>query len=335
MLTERFGKNFNPLVSIIIPVCNGDNYVREAIDSALAQTYKNIEIIVVNDGSVDNSEEIIKSYGNKLRYFKKENGGVSTALNLGIKKMKGEYFSWLSHDDIYYPNKIKRQIEELSKLEINIRKNIIIMSNFSVINKKSKIVSETHFENDYKLKPTIDSVYPLLLGIVNGCTLLIPKKCFIKVGYFDKELRLTQDYDLWFKIFPNYRLLFIGDPLVKMRVHKGQGTWKIQDINGEYDNLWINAMKKIDDYQKIAMFGSVDNFYKEVYKTINSFGYTNAEKFLLDEVVKYEKKTGLNINIEKKVSITKREKYYLDKLYRLPLFGEILVKVYLKIKKLF
>ena len=81
---------FHPLVSIVIPVYNGANYMREAIDSALAQTYKNIEVIVVNDGSTDNTDEIAKSYGDKIRYFKKENGGVATALNLGIREMRGE-----------------------------------------------------------------------------------------------------------------------------------------------------------------------------------------------------------------------------------------------------
>ena len=95
-----------PLVSIIIPVYNGEKYMREAIDSALNQTYKNIEVIVVNDGSKDNTDEIALSYGDKIRYFKKENGGVSTALNLGIKEMKGEYFCWLSHDDVYEYNKV-------------------------------------------------------------------------------------------------------------------------------------------------------------------------------------------------------------------------------------
>ena len=87
---------FNPKVSIVIPVYNGSNYLREAIDSALAQTYKNIEVIVINDGSNDRgkTDKICKSYGNKIRYFKKENGGVSSALNMGIEKMEGEYFSW-------------------------------------------------------------------------------------------------------------------------------------------------------------------------------------------------------------------------------------------------
>ena len=78
-----------PLVSIVIPVYNGSNYMREAIDSALAQTYENVEIIVVNDGSTDDGEtdRIARSYGDKIRYFAKDNGGVSSALNKGIKEM--------------------------------------------------------------------------------------------------------------------------------------------------------------------------------------------------------------------------------------------------------
>ena len=78
----------------------------EAIDSALSQIYKNIEVIVVNDGSKDNAEEIALSYGDKIRYLKKENGGGLSALNFGIWEMKGEYFSWLSHDNKYDCHKI-------------------------------------------------------------------------------------------------------------------------------------------------------------------------------------------------------------------------------------
>jgi len=92
--------------------------LREAIDSALAQTYSNVEVLVINDGSNDNgeTETIALSYGDKIRYFCKENGGVATALNLGIACMKGDYFSWLSHDDLYYPEKIMMQVGVLAKL---------------------------------------------------------------------------------------------------------------------------------------------------------------------------------------------------------------------------
>ena len=81
---SKVGK-FNPLVSIVIPVYNGEEYIEEAIESALNQTYKNIEIIVVNDGSIDNTQNIVKTYEDKILYYEKENGGVATALNLADK----------------------------------------------------------------------------------------------------------------------------------------------------------------------------------------------------------------------------------------------------------
>ena len=110
--------NYHPKVSIIIPVYNGSNYLSESINCALTQTYSNIEVIVVNDGSCDNgaSEQIAQRYGDKIRYFAKQNGGVSSALNLGISKATGEWISWLSHDDLYYPNKIEKQVVFLNDL---------------------------------------------------------------------------------------------------------------------------------------------------------------------------------------------------------------------------
>ena len=173
---------FNPLVSIVIPVYNGANYVAEAIESALKQSYKNIEIIVVNDGSTDNTEKIVKKYGDKIRYFYKENGGVASALNFGIKNMKGEYFSWLSHDDIYYPNKIERQIEELK----NIDKDNILYSGFELINDKSEFLYAWEIASTNEYRKLNNSFYALLLSGLNFCSLLIPKKAFYEVDFLMK-----------------------------------------------------------------------------------------------------------------------------------------------------
>lgn len=171
---------FNPLVSIVIPVYNGANYVAEAIESALKQTYKNIEVIVVNDGSTDNTEKIVKKYGDKIRYFYKENGGVASALNFGIKNMKGEYFSWLSHDDVYYSNKIERQIEELK----NIDKDNILYSGFELINDKSEFLYAWEIASTNEYRKLNNSFYALLLSGLNFCSLLIPKKAFYEVDFF-------------------------------------------------------------------------------------------------------------------------------------------------------
>ena len=101
--------DYKPLISVLIPVYNGSNYLEEALESVLEQTYSNYEIIVVNDGSNDEgkTKKIALKYENKIRYFEKENGGVASALNYGISKANGDYISWLSHDDIYNENKLK------------------------------------------------------------------------------------------------------------------------------------------------------------------------------------------------------------------------------------
>ncbi len=169
---------FNPKVSIVIPVYNGGDYLREAVDSAFGQSYENVEVVVINDGSNDGNttENIAKSYGDRIRYFSKQNGGVASALNLGIRKMTGEYFSWLSHDDVYYPQKIELQITYLRHQE---NRDIILYSDYDVFDDRSSFVRETIIPSY-----TPDQfLYELVQGsFLHGCTLLIPRVCFEKVG---------------------------------------------------------------------------------------------------------------------------------------------------------
>jgi len=104
-----------PLVSIIIPNYNKAHYIREAIESALNQTYKNIEVIVVDDGSTDESKEIIKSFGKKIKAYFLPHKNANVARNFGLKKSKGEYIQFLDSDDIILPEKIEKQVEVLEK----------------------------------------------------------------------------------------------------------------------------------------------------------------------------------------------------------------------------
>lgn len=225
---------FEPMVSIIIPVYNGSNFMREAIDSALEQTYQNIEVIVINDGSCDEQKtaQIAQSYGNKIRYFEKENGGVSSALNLGIKEMKGDYFSWLSHDDKYYPNKIESEIKALSNLS---DKDTVICCGCEFIDKNSDSLSKRD-EADYLPCNTVISWKGALHELLkkeplNGCSLLISKRVFETCGMFDERLRYNQDGFMWAKIFlSKYSLYRISNICVQSRLHSGQLTQNGLDI---------------------------------------------------------------------------------------------------------
>lgn len=273
---------FNPLVSIIIPVYNGKHYMQEAIDSVISQTYKNVEVIVVNDGSTDNTDEIARSYGDKIRYFKNENGGVATALNFGINNMRGEYFSWLSHDDVYYENKIEKQIEELNKLD---NKTTILYSNYQLIDELSHILDETNYSKFFPIYKLHYPLFPLLNGTINGCTLLIPKICFEQIGLFDTKLKTSQDYDLWYKMFPYYKIRFMEEALIKSRIHDSQGS-KTVSAKKESDTLWISMVNELSEENMILFEGSVLKFYKKTAEIMKKQNYKDAYKYLCKKIDK-------------------------------------------------
>lgn len=232
----------NPLVSIIIPVYNGSNFLYEAIESALNQTYNNCEILVINDGSNDNgkTKQCAIQFGKKIRYYEKPNGGVASALNLALEYAKGEYISWLSHDDRYYENKIEVQINEMLEQD----EKTLIWSNYDLIDDNSNIFIEFDSQN-FKAFPS--SIEYILNTRVHGCSLLIPKKAFDDVGKFDETLRTTQDNDMWFRIiYFGYKLHHINKTLIQSRDHKDQGS------------------KTLSSIQKRE---TVD-FYKKVYKVL-------------------------------------------------------------------
>lgn len=294
-------KVFKPLVSIIIPVYNGGDFLKCSIESALNQTYKNIEIIVVNDGSNDNgkTENIAKKYGNKIKYFFKENGGVASALNFGIKHMTGEYFSWLSHDDLYEKNKIETQISILESYSEKERKNTILYSNYNLIDENGNIISKVIFDHKKLLENMELSV---LNGCVNGITLLINKNCFENVGYFNESLWCTQDYDEWFRMMlKGITFMHVDKVLANYRIHSNQ-TSKLSDkALKEGNKLWINMVNNLPKKTKEKLYGSEYNFYNEMTKFIENTPYDVAKrqiKFKKQELfVRKEEIANLRVSV--------------------------------------
>ena len=273
---------YNPLVSIVIPVYNGSNYLSEAIDSALAQTYDNVEVIVVNDGSPDDgkTEEIALSYGDKIRYFCKENGGSSSALNYGIKQMRGEWFSWLSHDDLYYPEKIEKQINyirENSFYKENISKHIIFTASENIdgdgkcIRRPDKGQIQNIFNDVNNIKDNKYLIASHTKYCFHGCGCLIHKSAFEDIGLFDEKLRLVNDIDMWFRLYAGgYILHYIPEILVKGRVHAKQISRSIgfSYHNPEQDMFWQRSLEWLEangdltkDYDVFYNFG--ENAYKK------------------------------------------------------------------------
>lgn len=263
-----------PKVSIVIPSYNAANYLAEAIDSALAQTYDNIEIIVVNDGSKDDGEtaKVADRYGDRIRYFEKENGGSSSALNYGIKNMTGEWFSWLSHDDLYYPQKVERQVQEITKLvgQNEELSRHIFFSAADLINENGEIIRQANNEKNREIEREINNLKgneylvaePTKYNF-HGCSCLIHKDAFEKEGMFDESLRLINDVDMWHRLYSKgYILHYIPEALVKGRVHKKQVSRSIgfsynnseQDLFWKRNLLWLKENYP-DNYQLFYLFG--------------------------------------------------------------------------------
>ena len=287
--------NFQPKVSIVIPVYNGSNYLKYAIDSALAQTYKNIEIIVVNDGSTDDgkTKEIAKKYGKKISYFEKENGGVSSALNYGIKKMTGEYFAWLSHDDLIEPNHIEKLIEFVS---IEGHEKMIPYAAFKVVDENGMIRIEDTMSVqlhcfDYKTS-VLRTEFTLLKGEINGGSVLIPKEAFKKHGLFDEKQRITQERDMWSRLIEEYKFVNIPYDTAMIRTHSQQVTNTNPRIKIESDAKNIEIIRNISG-KKIKNMGlSKLSFYEILrthYKDHSNDVIAEELRRLIDETIEQNK----------------------------------------------
>jgi glycosyltransferase involved in cell wall biosynthesis len=208
-----------PKVSVIIPVYNGSDFLSDSIESVLAQDYPNIEIIVINDGSSDSgaSEAIALSYGSRISYFSKTNGGVSSALNLGIEKMTGDYFAWLSHDDMFYPHRISRMLTFAS----GANEDLVLSHNWELVDENcNHIRFVKNFDSFAQALP-----YAFLLGcLTNGCSLLIPRRLFDLVGLFNENLRCVQDLEMFMRLSKVARFKHVPEVLTRIRIHKNQVT---------------------------------------------------------------------------------------------------------------
>ena len=230
-----------------MPECHPTLLLSAAIDSALSQTYPSIEVLVVNDGSADGgeTERIALSYGDRIRYLKKENGGTASALNVGVQNMTGVYFSWLSHDDVYYPDKVELEIKEILKSgnETN-----IVQCEYDFYDEGSKTYTPTYFYKYYSIEQLTNSVFTLLQLQIHACGALIHKSHFERIGLFKEELKCTQDIEWWFRLLHRQKSLWIPKSLFMVRVHPEADSKRYQNIlDQENAHLYYEFMKKMSN----------------------------------------------------------------------------------------
>jgi len=204
-------------VSVIIPTYNRAEFLHSAIVSTINQTFKDIEIIVADDKSTDNTHEVVRSFKDKrIKYLiNASNMGPSATRNSAILASKGEYIAFLDDDDEWIPEKLQKQVELLDKSPPNI---CGVYSDRLIIDRlNNKIVSEGLQSN--KVRGNLLSQLAMR-NQINTCTVLLRRRCLDEVGLFDETISYMEDRDLWIRLSLNWDFEYINEPLTRTFVHK-------------------------------------------------------------------------------------------------------------------
>ncbi len=251
------------LVSVVIPVYNSEKYLEECLNSVLDQTYENIEIIVVDDGSTDSSPDILKKYSDSVIVLSQKNGGLASALNLGISKMKGHWFKWFSPDDIMFPNTLEQLVDAAKYFS----DNVIVYSNWQIINENGNILRD-FFESNYNELPKFDFNVRLLSGQqINVNTSLIPFS-LMKKGCDFRDLKepVAIDYDFFLRaaLLFDIKFYFIEKPLIGYRIHSNQlSHHNIKKTLSYLDELKQEILENLDEEKKLKLLSELQKFEKK------------------------------------------------------------------------
>ncbi|UCH37115.1 MAG: glycosyltransferase, partial [Candidatus Bathyarchaeota archaeon] len=234
---QRTSVENKSLVSVVIPTYNQAQYLREALESLLAQTYSHWEAIVVNDGSTDNTNEVMNEYSkrdSRIKPISKINGGITSALNEGLKYCQGDYFCWLSSDDLYYPNKLETLIKAFENLDEDYA---LTYGSFDLLKEESHTIKVQPFQKS-KMKG-VEFPEALKFDFIDGCSMMIRMDVMREVDGFNLYYLHSQDSELWMRIASRgYRFHLVDKKVTIRRVHAAQASTS-NVIYCRYDAAWM------------------------------------------------------------------------------------------------
>lgn len=228
-LTNAQQSRPEPMVSVIVPVYNGEQWIHQCLESIRAQTFTDYEIIVVDDGSTDNTPQLLAEQGTEIRSFRTENRGVSAARNKGIREARGKYVAFLDADDLWEPDRLERQIAALEAPGAP-----------AWIYSDALAVAGDSGEPLYRIGQRVkmfegNILRPLLLNdFIPILTVLARKDIFNEVGLFDENMPPSEDWDLFLRIASIYPIAFIPECLARYRIHPSNNSRKqAPDVRAE------------------------------------------------------------------------------------------------------
>lgn len=258
----------NDLISIVLPVYNGEKYLRESIESVIAQTYRTWELLILDDCSTDKSAGIAKEYEKKdsrIRYYRNEkNLRLPRNLNKGFSLAKGKYLTWTSDDNRFRANALEKMYEALQ--ENNDAQ--FVFASCRIIDGDGKEIEYIMVDESSKKK--IKGMNPV------GACFMYTRKAYEQVGEYDPELTLVEDFDYWQRLYAKYGAVIITDILYEYRWHDGAltSTMRKETFNRVLEKTLLKnraAFGKMDDEEKYYFYRGLYNCRKELGDTDNPY----------------------------------------------------------------
>ncbi|MBP1224014.1 glycosyltransferase [Flavobacterium sp. 1355] len=281
----------NLLISVVLPVFNGEKFLSKSIESVLNQTYQNIELIIVNDNSNDNTLNISNQYAEKDSRIKiisnPINKKLPASLNIGHNACKGDFITWTSDDNFYEPDTLKILSDNLLKEEAD-----VVYSNFTLIDDKDQKIREV-------MLPGIEN---LIFGNVISCCFMYRKEVYERNNGYNEDYFLIEDYDFWLRAAVHSKFNHINRSLYNYRKHEESLTNQIT-VDSEKNILWKKNLK--------AMFLSFwENFVKINYSEMAEF----STKFLWFEKIEFDWLVANNDKIKEVKAEIKKNQNFSNKL---------------------
>lgn len=255
------------LVTVIMPAYNAERYIQMSIVSVLQQTYKNIELIIVNDGSSDGTGDIMQKWADiwpdrvKI-YMRERNGGTAAALNDALERAKGDYICWLSADDLYCDDMVESGVKFLSHhKEVD-----AVFSRCAYIDENSRFVGELSYASyDEYIRVGMAGIVAILLhgNFWHGCTVFAKAECFQREERFNINYKASQDYDFWVRMAADYDFGYLDQVNVLSRRHSGQGS-NYLNCNADEARVFFNLLCREDIMKKLYRKMNMEYSYENI-----------------------------------------------------------------------